>query len=284
LADLRKQLMDARRETQRKEDEQERLADLDGLERERIASHPLYDESIALVERAMAFAVKERSQRAVFRSGAVRATEASMREALRKIWLRVQKSKAGRDKYMEEQMAAVRVQAAWRKRQGTYAAFVIQRAVSQIAKEEMEEIEAAGGSAMVPLLRIGEELAVPDGGGGAADPLSVWESDLVARAMDDGSTTLRSLDSRDAVSLGSVADGMDDADRAAFSCLEYDLLVMETGQMLRMGLFQEEMDAEFESMEAMLQEELMEDEEYRNWDLGKRQSPREVLRGLLNER
>ena len=96
--------------------------------------------------------------------------------------------------------------------------------------------------------------------------------------------TIRSLDSRDAVSLGSVADGMDDEDRAAFSCLEYDLLVMETGQMLRMGLFQEEMDAEFESLEAMLHDELMADEEYRNWDLGRRQSPREVLRGLLNER
>ena len=58
--------------------------------------------------------------------------------------------------------------------------------------------------------------------------------------MNDGSMTLRSLDSRDAVSLGSVASGMDDEDRAIFSCLEYDLL-LETGQMIRMGLFQEEM-------------------------------------------
>ena len=165
------------------------------------------------------------------------------------------------------------------KKAGTYASFVVKRAKQQLADEsKLEGPETQGSRA--PLLRIGGDTVTDMAN--LEEPLSTWESDLVARAMDDGSMTLRSLDSRDAVSLGSVTVVRMMQIEPYFHA-EYDLLVMETGRMLRMGLFEEEMDAEFDSLEAMLQEELMEDEEYRNWDPATRQSPRDVLRGLMNE-
>ena len=190
-------------------------------------SHPMYN----LVDSALKYAINRRSQRAAFWA----VTETSMKDALRKIWIRMRKLEASRDKKMEEHMAAVRVQAAWRKKQGTYTSFVIKRALSQIEAEEKERMEEGNARAIVPLLRIDDDAANLDHSD--TNSMTSWERDLLARALDDGSMTIRSLDSRDAVSLGSVADGMDDEDRAAFSCLEYDLLVMETGQMLRMGLF-----------------------------------------------
>ena len=283
LADLRSQLIEARRQAQRMEEEEKRLSDIRAREHERIRSHPLYAESSVVVEKAVAFAMNMRTRRANIKSSALKTTEQSIRQTMRKIWFQLQKSKSQRDIQEDElirHMAAIRVQATWRKKQGTYTSFVIKRAKQQLA-EEAKINEMEGRATRVPLLRVSDgnltNLANQEG------LLSTWESDLIARAMDDGSMTLRSLDSRDAVSLGSVASGMDDEDRAVFSCLEYDLLVMETGRMLRMGLFEEEMDAEFEALEAMLQQELMEDEEYRNWDPATRQSPRDVLQGLMNE-
>ena len=70
LADLRKQLVDARREAERKENELKRLAEIDDNERKRIMSHPMYNESFAVVDSALKYAINRRSQRAAFRSGA----------------------------------------------------------------------------------------------------------------------------------------------------------------------------------------------------------------------
>ena len=63
---------------------------------------------------------------------------------------------------------------------------------------------------------------------------------------------------------------------AAISVLHADM-----GTMVRMGIFENMTDLEFEDIESQLWEELMEDEEYRRRE--DRPKPREVLEGMFAE-
>ena len=115
LADLRSQLVEARREKQKIEEEQKRISDIRSLERERIESHPLYAESSIIVENAhLRSSVRHHMLTSRER---IETTQKSIRETLRKIYYS-QKSKSTRDIQEDElisHMAAIRVQA-WRKK------------------------------------------------------------------------------------------------------------------------------------------------------------------------
>ena len=113
--------------------------------------------------------------------------------------------------------------------------------------------------------------------------LSLWTNALETGRESINSELLDRIETMSETSLGSYGYGLADEEVSMLKVAEFELLQMNMGTMHHFGLFENDLEEEFEEIEYQIWNELMEDEEYRCLDEEQRPTPHDVLSGMLNE-